>query len=214
MENVSGLGPQSTVPAEIDKWNWGAFLLNWIWGIGNNTFIALLMFVPFANFVMPFVLGAKGSAWAWKNKKWQSIDEFKAVQRKWAKWGVFVLMAFIGLFIALFSIIALSLKSSEPYKFAVSKLQSSQKVSRVIGSPFTTGMPSGSMQMSGPDGRANISFSITGPSGSGTVYMEATKNLGQWQIHRMVLEQASGDRMDITTSSSVALPPTVANGRP
>jgi len=25
------------VPDEIDRWNWGAFLLNWIWGIGNNT---------------------------------------------------------------------------------------------------------------------------------------------------------------------------------
>jgi len=25
------------VPAEIDRWNWGAFLLNWVWGIGNNT---------------------------------------------------------------------------------------------------------------------------------------------------------------------------------
>ncbi len=23
------------VPAEIDRWNWGAFLLNWIWGIGR-----------------------------------------------------------------------------------------------------------------------------------------------------------------------------------
>lgn len=63
-------------------------MLNWIWGIGNNTFIALLMFVPFVNFIMLFILGAKGSKWAWKkNKKWESIEEFKAVQRKWAKWG-------------------------------------------------------------------------------------------------------------------------------
>ena len=23
--------PQA-IPAEIDRWNWGAFLLNWIWG--------------------------------------------------------------------------------------------------------------------------------------------------------------------------------------
>ena len=30
------------IPPEIDRWNWGAFLLNWIWGVGNNTFIALL----------------------------------------------------------------------------------------------------------------------------------------------------------------------------
>jgi hypothetical protein len=23
----------TVVPAEIDRWNWGAFLLNWIWGV-------------------------------------------------------------------------------------------------------------------------------------------------------------------------------------
>ena len=73
MENTSGQGSATAVPAEIDRWNWGAFLLNWIWGIGNNTFIALLMFVPLVNVVMAFVLGAKGSAWAWRNKRWDSV---------------------------------------------------------------------------------------------------------------------------------------------
>ena len=52
-----------TIPAEIDRWNWGAFLLNWIWGIGNNTYIALLALIPGVSFIMLFVLGAKGSAW-------------------------------------------------------------------------------------------------------------------------------------------------------
>ncbi|MGZ5106361.1 MAG: hypothetical protein ACXWBR_19085, partial [Usitatibacter sp.] len=63
----------SPVPSEIDRWNWGAFLLNWIWGIGNNTFIALLALVPFVNIIMVFVLGAKGSEWAWRNKHWESV---------------------------------------------------------------------------------------------------------------------------------------------
>ena len=59
IENNSGQGKNSTLPPEIKGWNWGAFFLNWIWGIGNSTFIALLMFVPIVNFAMPFVLGAK-----------------------------------------------------------------------------------------------------------------------------------------------------------
>lgn len=197
MENTSGQGAQSTIPAEIDRWNWGAFMLNWIWGIGNNTFIALLMFVPFVNFIMLFILGAKGSKWAWKNKKWESIEEFKVVQRKWAKWGVIVLVAVAAFFVTLFFIISASFKSSEAYKLAVSKMGASPEVSRVIGTPFTTGMPSGSMQISGPDGSANLSFSVSGPAGKGTVYMEAVQNLGQWQIHRMVLEEESGNRIDL-----------------
>jgi hypothetical protein len=73
VENTSGHGKSSVVPAELDYWNWGAFLLNWIWGIGNNTFIALLMFVPLVNIVMLVVLGAKGNEWAWRNKRWSDI---------------------------------------------------------------------------------------------------------------------------------------------
>ena len=65
---------QKTIPAEIDRWNWGAFLLNWIWGIGNHTYIALLTLHSVFGFIWLFVLGAKGSAWAWRNGRWDSVD--------------------------------------------------------------------------------------------------------------------------------------------
>src|ERR1700729_2742399 len=97
VENTSGHGKSSVVPAELDYWNWGAFLLNWIWGIGNNTFIALLVFVPVIGLVMPFVLGAKGSRWAWRNGQWDSVEHFKHVQRLWAIWGVIIWLGFITL---------------------------------------------------------------------------------------------------------------------
>jgi hypothetical protein len=85
----------TVVPAEIDRWNWGAFLLNWIWGVGNNTFVALLTLIPFFGIlIMPFVLGAKGNAWAWRNGRWDSIEHFKRVQRLWAIWGVIVWLGF------------------------------------------------------------------------------------------------------------------------
>ncbi|MGH6676795.1 MAG: hypothetical protein ACRECE_11325, partial [Xanthobacteraceae bacterium] len=56
MSSAQDVVDPKAIPPEIDRWNWGAFLLNWIWGIGNNTFIALLTLVPFVGFVMPFVL--------------------------------------------------------------------------------------------------------------------------------------------------------------
>ncbi|WP_281405489.1 hypothetical protein [Mesorhizobium sp. B2-6-4] len=31
------LNQPAEIPAELDRWNWGAFFLNWIWGIGNST---------------------------------------------------------------------------------------------------------------------------------------------------------------------------------
>lgn len=32
-------------PAELNKFNWGAFFLSWIWGIGHGVWIALLIFL-------------------------------------------------------------------------------------------------------------------------------------------------------------------------
>ena len=78
-ENNSGQGKLAALPPQLTGWNWGGFFLTWIWGIGNNTFIALLALVPFVNFVMIFILGAKGNEWAWQNKRWTSIEHFKKV---------------------------------------------------------------------------------------------------------------------------------------
>lgn len=97
MKNTSGQGKAAVVPPEIDKWNWGAFLLNWIWGLGNSTYLALLVFIPVVGFIFAFILGAKGSAWAWQNKQWDSVEHFQRVQKSWTKWGVIILLVGVGL---------------------------------------------------------------------------------------------------------------------
>lgn len=76
------------MPAELNHWSWSAFLLNWIWGIAHNVWIALLMFVPFVNFFVSIYLGIKGNELAWENRKFESVDQFKAVQRIWTNWGI------------------------------------------------------------------------------------------------------------------------------
>lgn len=78
------------MPQEARRWNWGAFLLTWIWGIGNNVMISFLCLVPFVNLVMPIVLGIKGGEWAWQNKRWDNVEHFQRVQKTWA-WVGFVL---------------------------------------------------------------------------------------------------------------------------
>jgi hypothetical protein len=201
MENNSGQGGLTTVPVEIDKWNWGAFFLNWIWGVGNNTFIALLMFAPLVNMVMPFILGAKGSAWAWRNKRWESVEHFRKVQREWAKWSFIMLIisvVFIGLFVLFFWSIMAGMKNSDAYKLAAQMLQSNPQAISTLGAPISTGMPMGSIQISGPVGAANMSFNVQGATRNGIVYFEATKDLGQWSIKRAVLEiKETGERIDL-----------------
>ena len=97
-ENTSGMGKDSIVPEEVRKWNWGAFFLNWIWGIGNSVWISLLMFIPPLFLIMPFVLGAKGSEWAWRKRTWRSVEEFKRTQKLWARWGIGLIVGMCLLF--------------------------------------------------------------------------------------------------------------------
>lgn len=97
-ENTSGQGDSTEVPREIMmKWNWGAFLLNWIWGLGNKTYVALLCLIPVVGVVLAFVLGVKGSEWAWKNKRWESIEHFQRVQKRWAAWGIWIAVTLLCL---------------------------------------------------------------------------------------------------------------------
>ena len=92
VENTSGQGKLATIPEEIRGWNWGAFLLNWIWGLGNSVWIALLALIPYVVVVVAIVLGVKGNEWAWRRRKWDSIEHFKRTQRTWAKWGIILLI--------------------------------------------------------------------------------------------------------------------------
>ncbi len=194
MDNTSGQGKHAPVPAEIDRWNWGAFLLNWIWGLGNDTYIALLMFVPVVNVVMMFVLGARGSAWAWRNRPWRDVAHIRRVQRKWAIWGAVIWTASIG-FIAVGATSFLWLFShSQPYTMAVERLTQSPAAIAELGSPIAAGFPTGHVSVEDDSGSAELTFSASGPKGSGTVYADARKDLGVWRLTRLELEVAGGDR--------------------
>jgi len=89
-ENTSGLGELATVPEELKGWSWGGFALTWIWGVCNGVLIALLCLIPFFNLAWAIVLGIKGNEWAWRNKKWDSIEHFKSTQRPWNIAGIVI----------------------------------------------------------------------------------------------------------------------------
>jgi hypothetical protein len=115
--NSSGEGEAAIVPDEIRGWNWGASLLGWIWAIGNKRYdvaayglgVYILFFLLgpvgwLAQLVMSIIFGAKGNEWAWRSKKWRSIEHFKRTQRTWARWGIVALI--LNLLLALWAGIA------------------------------------------------------------------------------------------------------------
>ena len=90
-------GSPDGIPDGVKGWSWGAFLLNWIWAIGNRSWIGLLAIVPYVGWIMAFWLGFKGREMAWKNKQWDSLEHFNRVQRKWSQWGIGITVAAIVL---------------------------------------------------------------------------------------------------------------------
>ncbi len=121
-ENSSGQGKNSEIPDGVKGWSWGAFMFNWIWAIGNKTWIGLLCLLPYIGFIFAFVLGFKGREWAWRSKKWESVEHFQRVQRKWSLWS----LVFFG--IALLGIIAaIALPAYQDYKVRANEAYQSQQ---------------------------------------------------------------------------------------
>lgn len=100
---ANAINPQINIK-DIQGWNWGAFWLTWIWGIGNRSWLTFWALIPYFNVIWMFVCGFKGNEWAWKNKNWVSVEEFQRVQKKWATIGNIIVAIIIVLTIILLSL--------------------------------------------------------------------------------------------------------------
>jgi len=95
--NSGSSGINGPFPAELNGWNWGAFFMTWIWGIGNSSWFALIgLMIPFYIITMP-LLGVMGNKLAWQHRRFESVAQFKAVQKSWAIAGLiyFILEVFL-----------------------------------------------------------------------------------------------------------------------
>ncbi|MBR6298582.1 MAG: hypothetical protein IKR34_04995 [Candidatus Gastranaerophilales bacterium] len=126
MNNTSGQGKDAVVPDEVaNKFNWGAFLLTCIWGIGNNTYITLLYIVAFfVPFITPIVtlgfsiwFGIKGNEWAWRNKKFKSVEAFHNYQKKWVVAFFFISLILMVFFVILNTIASNYIKSNATQQY-------------------------------------------------------------------------------------------------
>lgn len=183
------LNEPAEIPRELDRWNWGAFLLNWIWGIGNSTFIALLMFVPLVNVVMIFVLGAKGSAWAWRNRYWRDAEHFRRTQRKWAIAGFIVwALAIAGAAALIFGVTA-GMRSSAPYRMTMEAVRASDAAMAQLGAPVTGGFwISGQISLNADgSGLASMSIPLAGGKASGRVVSRGVRTGGEWDLRLVVV---------------------------
>lgn len=100
---LSAAQPQSSLKdlSQIKGWNWGAFFFTWIWAFAHNmsTFgiIALILSFSGFGFIIAILFGLLGNEYAWKHRKFKSVEEFKEVQRKWAVFGFLLIFGILGL---------------------------------------------------------------------------------------------------------------------
>ena len=92
-------GNDPAVLEQIKGLNWGAFLLNWLWtwnniGVMWGVIYLVVCFIPglnLASFIASIFLLVKGNELAWTYRRFNSVEEFRAVQGAWVKWGLIVL---------------------------------------------------------------------------------------------------------------------------
>lgn len=188
MPNNSGQGPSAEPPSGLGGLNWGAFAFSWIWGLGNQTYIALLALLPVVNLVMPVVLLFKGNQWAWQNGRWRDLEHFRSVQRNWAiaaaivygLGAVVIIGAIVAVFVVLFNL--------EPFETVKHEARTNPQIARHVGSPVEVGSwTSGSVDDNGQTGDADVTVSVGGPLASGTLRMVSVKQNGVWIVRKMVL---------------------------
>lgn len=183
IKNKNTKSEQSVVPMEIKGWNWGAFIFNWIWGVGNNTYRAFFVFIPIINIFMIISLGLKGNEWAWKHKKWESIEHFKQVQRRWSMAAWVCIGCLVVLCVSIFYSIESSLMNSDPYKISLAEVTESKSFITNIGQPYEVSFDRGSIESSDYEGVASLTYTVEGPNGEGVVNLEAQMDdMGEWTI--------------------------------
>lgn len=87
-----------------------------------------------------------------------------------------------------------AIKQSDVYQQAVTRAKSNPEVLAALGQPISEGwMLSGSVEVHGSSGSADISVPISGPKGKGRIYAAATKSAGEWTYSKLVVKVDSTD---------------------
>ena len=102
-----------------------------------------------------------------------------------------------------------AMKSTGVYKVALARAKADPLVIEALGSPIKEGLfVSGNTNVNGASGEANLSIPVSGPKGSGTIYVAATKSLGRWNYSGLILEVAeTHQRIDLLHGSRPASSP-------
>lgn len=113
---------------------------------------------------------------------------------KWGALGCLAVIILGAIVIGAVVMIAFgAMKSSDVYKQALARAQNNPRVIAALGSPVTAGFfVTGSVNVSGGTGNAEISFPIRGPKGKGNVHGVATRDSSGWHFTELMVVTGNG----------------------
>ena len=126
-------------------------------------------------------------------------QDAKRARRNWIiATVVAIVVALAGIGVGVFFFVVSLLKGSDVYQQALARVNASAQATQVLGLPIETGFPMGNIRISGPSGEAQLSIPVHGSKAKGTIYLEATKRMGEWRFDRILLEiDGREDRIDL-----------------
>ena len=91
------------------------------------------------------------------------------------------------------------ISKSDVYQHALEQARSSPAVVDALGTPIEPGWYlTGTINVTGASGNADIAIPISGPKGAGTLYASARKRAGLWNYDVLeVALEAGGERIDL-----------------
>jgi len=94
--------------------------------------------------------------------------------------------------------------NSDAVRLAFDTANASPVMIERLGSPLKKGwLVSGSIEITGPSGHAELAIPVSGPRGTGTLYAEAHKRAGLWQLDLLQFgTKDSSDRLDLLAGAS------------
>jgi hypothetical protein len=125
------------------------------------------------------------------------------LQKNW-KWLVptgclgsaLLCVLFVG---GILMVVTTAIKSSDAYQVALERARANPEVVEALGEPIEPGfMPTGSIEVNGSSGYADLGIPISGPKSSGTIYVQAQKFADEWEFNRLEVEvEGQSDRIDL-----------------
>jgi hypothetical protein len=108
------------------------------------------------------------------------------------------------------------MKSSGAYAEAVAAARQDPDVRQAIGEPIEEGWyVTGNVQTSGPSGAASLAIPLSGPKGSGTLYVEGRKRADRWRYTVMEFQvKGNSRRIVLLREQAPASAPSAEPGAP